>query len=157
MTDNATRFLVASQGHRYVTDPEKHLLQIVDFDRYFFPLNTEPVVTRHDIRAVPTGLLFSNMFMRLDYAAEVIWRCSIPMMCLILVFLAVPFSRVKPRQGRYAKLIPAVFVLIVYANSLFVLRDWIERGVVSPLTGGVGLHLLFFGLACFLFARSQKV
>jgi len=36
-----------------------------------------------------------------DKRAELHWRIALPTMCLVLTLIAVPLSRLRPRQGRY--------------------------------------------------------
>ena len=72
-----------------------------------------------------------------------------PLSVLLLALLAFSMSEIKPRQGRYAKLIPAVFIYTVYANLLFIARNWVSREVVCPSIGMWWVHMLLFLVATF--------
>ena len=49
-------------------------------------------------------------------------------MAVILTLLAVPMSRLRPRQGRYARVGFAIVVYMVYANLLSASKVWVEKG-----------------------------
>ncbi len=57
------------------------------------------------------------------HASELQWRLSLVMLVPVLAVLAVPMSRVQPRQGRYFKLVPAAFLYVVYFALLEFCRD----------------------------------
>ena len=63
--------------------------------------------------------------------AEFQWRMSTPLSALLLALLAIPLSRCKPRQGRYARMLAAIVIYAVYFNLLDVSRTWVEMGA-SP-------------------------
>jgi lipopolysaccharide export system permease protein len=54
--------------------------------------------------------------------AELQWRLSTPLSALLLALLAIPLSRGRPRQGRYARLLVALVIYTVYFNVLDVSR-----------------------------------
>ncbi|MFL2840434.1 MAG: LPS export ABC transporter permease LptF [Pseudohongiellaceae bacterium] len=86
--------------------------------------------------------------------AELQWRLSLILIIPILCLLAVPLSKVNPRQGRFAKLAPAVFIYIIYFALLLASRDWLAEGI---LPAGIGLwwvHLLFLGIGILMFQEE---
>jgi len=60
--------------------------------------------------------------------AEFQWRLSTPVSALLLALLAIPLSRGRPRQGRYARILVALVIYAVYFNVLDVVRTWVEQG-----------------------------
>ena len=60
--------------------------------------------------------------------AEFQWRLSTPVSALLLALAAIPLSRSRPRQGRYAKMLLALVIYAVYFNLLDVSRSWVEQG-----------------------------
>lgn len=60
--------------------------------------------------------------------AEFQFRLSTPVSALLLALAAIPLSRSRPRQGRYAKMLAALGVYAVYFNLLDVSRSWVEQG-----------------------------
>ncbi len=63
------------------------------------------------------------------------WRIVQPFTVLVLLLLAVPLAHVRPRQGRYVRLVPAILIYLVYFNLLGVARVWVAQGAVPVLLG----------------------
>ena len=77
-----------------------------------------------------------------------IWKMSLPLLTLIAVFLALPLSKIKPRQGRYSKVLPCLIVFLVYLGLLLLVKGWLDEGRItfSPSLLLVHLSFLFLGL-----------
>ncbi|MEY4643143.1 MAG: hypothetical protein RLZZ227_3137 [Pseudomonadota bacterium] len=75
--------------------------------------------------------------------AELQWRISLVLLIPILVLFAVPLSRVSPREGRFARIVPAILLYIVYFALLLAARDKVAEGVLPPVLGLWWIHLLF--------------
>ena len=71
----------------------------------------------------------------------------------ILIMLAVPLSRVSPRQGQYSKLFVAILLFASYILLLQICRDAISRGSLSTWVGVWWVHGLYLllGLGIFNF------
>lgn len=147
--------LVLHQGKAYQGLPGHADYRVVQFDKYQTAL-PEPVVVSKvgDLRAMKTKDLFP---IEGDKAkiAEIQWRFLLPLMPVILTPIAVTLSRVNPRMGKYAKLLPAVLIFILYADLMFVVRDAIASGKIPWWLGSFGLHgsMIMIGLG--LLWRSQ--
>ena len=84
------------------------------------------------------------------------WRLSTPFMVLVVTLLAVPLSRTNPRQGKFAKLLPAIMLYFGYLVALNAMRGALESGSVPIEVTLLPVHLLFLGIAFMLF-RSGRV
>lgn len=82
-----------------------------------------------------------------EHQAELQWRISILLLVPIITLIAVPLSKVDPRQGRYSKLVPAALLYAVYFVLLQFSRDMIADGELSPFLGLWWVHLMFIALA----------
>lgn len=82
------------------------------------------------------------------HLAELQWRLSLIALVPVLAALAIPLSRVRPRQGRYLKLLPAAFLYVVYFAGLEFFRDAVEDGG-SPFSLWL-VHAAFLALALLL-------
>lgn len=71
--------------------------------------------------------------------AEWQWRLAMPLSIPVLTLIVVPMAMVNPRQGRYAKLLPAILIYLSYFLLLSAARSAIERG---SLPVWPGLHLI---------------
>jgi lipopolysaccharide export system permease protein len=83
---------------------------------------------------------------RLEDIAEFQWRLSMPIAALLLSLLALPLSKTQPRQGKYAKMFLAVVVFAFYYNITAVSKNWVEKGIISPLIGVWWVHALMAAL-----------
>ncbi|CAI9389470.1 MULTISPECIES: LPS export ABC transporter permease LptF [Citrobacter] len=82
-------------------------------------------------------------------AAELQWRESRGVSALLMALLAVPLSRVRPRQGRFSTLLPLtlLFVIIFYGGNIC--RTLVANGAL-PVTPGLWLVPLLMLAGLFL-------
>jgi lipopolysaccharide export system permease protein len=83
-------------------------------------------------------------------------RTSSPLMALVLTLVSVPLSRLRPRQGRYARVGFAIVVYFVYSNLLAAAKVWVEKGDLSPLIGVWWVHLAVLSLGLYLVYREAN-
>ncbi len=153
--ESGEEYIVLQNGKEYQGTPGHADYQVAQFADYKTRLPHPIVRINEDIRTAKTWSLLPLNNPNLEKAAELQWRLSIPLMVLTLTLVAVPLSRVSPRSGKYAKLLPAIIIYILYANFMFVARDAIITGTV-PLWIGMGwIHLLVALLGLFLIWRNQ--
>ena len=76
-------------------------------------------------------------------------------MLLIIVVLAVPLSRTDPRQGRFARLLPAIMLYFAYLLSLNAARGSIESGDISSDITLLPVHLVFLLMGLVLAGSEQ--
>lgn len=89
---------------------------------------------------------------QIAHVAELQWRLSLILLVPVLAILAVPLSQVSPREGRFARLVPAVLLFLLYFGLLLTCRDLVEDGALPALPGLWWVHGLFALLAWLLFA-----
>jgi len=85
------------------------------------------------LEARPTAELVGSR--ALPEEAELEWRIAMPLTCMVLALLAVPLARLKPRQGRYARVWLAVVIYFIYLNLVSAGKVWIARGTVPATLG----------------------
>jgi lipopolysaccharide export system permease protein len=89
--------------------------------------------------------------------AEFQWRLSTPVSALLLALAAIPLSRSRPRQGRYAKMLSALGIYAIYFNLLDVSRSWVEQGSSSYIWWVPGLlSMVVAGLYVPAFLKFRK-
>ena len=86
-----------------------------------------------------------------------LWQISLPLLCLISVVLALPLSKVKPRQGRYERILPSIFIFLTYLGLLLLVKGWIEEGSVTFLPALFLVHAFFFFLGLILLFRRSRL
>lgn len=137
-------FLVLTDGQRYVGTPGKNKYQIVQFGEYGVRLADQLPQMRKLEEFMSMSELWHIRKKNRKAEAEFQWRISMPISVLILTLFAVPLSQVKPRQGRFAQLLPAIIVYIIYIDLLFLTQAWIEKGKISSALGMWWIHGLMF-------------
>lgn len=167
VTDHKThmRYVVANNGSRYEGLPGKNDYKIVHFEKYAVRVpSVDPTSKRQEQEAIPTTTLW-NEYQKAENAAELQWRLSIPLSTFLLSLLAIPFSYVQPRRGRYSQLLPALLVYFIYVNLLFLSRNWVELKTL-PISLGVwwvhGMALILFlalstSIFTTLFKKTQRL
>tara|TARA_B110000438_G_scaffold53102_1_gene53309 strand:+ start:609 stop:1634 length:1026 start_codon:yes stop_codon:yes gene_type:complete len=85
------------------------------------------------------------------------WSISLGLMSLIAVFLAIPMSKVRPREGRYKRILPAIFIFILYLALLISSRGWLDAGLIGAFPGMYPVHLMFMVLGVFLLYRVDSI
>jgi len=155
--------ITASKGvFNYLAKPKFHRLQLddaqvfrkvregTDFSAQFssftlwLPTQT-PQAPGFKVKSTPTSVL--SLSSAAEDRAEFQWRMSTPISALLLALAAIPLSRSRPRQGRYAKMLLALGIYAVYFNLLDVSRSWVEQGVLGFIWWVPGaLGLLVAGL-----------
>jgi len=156
-TDEKTAedYLIFEDGKAYEGVPGHGDYQVAEFGRYKARLPHPVVGVKNDIRTAETSTLWPLNNKNRQKAAELQWRLSVPLMVLTLTLVAVPLSRVNPRAGKYAKLLPAIVLYIVYANFMFIARDWLIAGKIPVWLGFWWLHLAVAFIGLLLIWRNQ--
>lgn len=156
-TDPTTQedYAILEKGKAYQGQPGKADYQIAEFGRYQARLPHPFTNVKDDVRTAFTSTLWPLNNPNHAKAAELQWRFSIPLMVLILTLIGVPLSRVNPRSGKFAKLFPAVLIFIIYANFMFVSRNWVATGKIPTWLGMWWLHILFACLGGVLIWRDR--
>lgn len=81
------------------------------------------------------------------FNAELHWRVSWVLITVVLGLVAVPLSRLRPRQGRHARIVWAVLLFAVYAGLLSAGRTLLERGETPRPLGLWWAHAVAVALA----------
>lgn len=138
--------LIAEDGMQVQGRPGDLESRATRFDTYQATLPVPDVRrSRFSRDIVESGQLAGSS--RLDDRAELQWRWSMPLMCLLLGLLAIPLSQLRPRQGRYARTAPALLLVFLYINALAAGRSAVARGTLPAFPGLWTVHLLVLAAA----------
>jgi lipopolysaccharide export system permease protein len=74
------------------------------------------------------------------HRAELHWRLALPIMAVVMGLIAVPLARLRPRQGRYARVGFAILIFFLYINLAIAGKMWIERGTLPEWLGLWWVH-----------------
>jgi len=141
MEDSHEFYLILRDGHRYSGVPGSAEYSVTSFGEYGREVKFDEAAVPNTASYKPTNELFNAKTPA--ELAELQWRLSMPFVVLILALLAVPVAKVNPRQGRYAKFLPAALIYMLYYNSLTVVRRWIAAGDIPVYPGLWAVHIVF--------------
>ena len=91
-----------------------------------------------DLDAQPTAALLASPDPK--RRAMLQWRISMPLMCIVLTGLAIPLARLKPRQGRYARVWLVFVIYLIYSNLISAGEAWIAHGAIPATLGLWWVH-----------------
>ncbi|SHF51228.1 lipopolysaccharide export system permease protein [Microbulbifer donghaiensis] len=129
--DTGLRYLVLRDGYRYEGVPGQRDYRLMKFTSYEVQLEVQQKRSNWGDRMEAMSTLD---LLRSDSPQErafLHWRFSLPVLVMVVAVLAVPLSRTNPRQGRYAKMMPAVLLYITYLVMLQGVRGAIEDGKIG--------------------------
>jgi lipopolysaccharide export system permease protein len=132
--DGMTHTITLYDGERFEGEPGSPEFRIVHFAEHTIPVQV-PVVSDvvKNLDAQPSRALWDSQ--DLNRRAELHWRLAMPLSCIVLTLLAIPLARLRPRQGRYARVWVAVVIYFLYSNLISVGKVWIARGTVPEALG----------------------
>jgi lipopolysaccharide export system permease protein len=154
--DGLTHTITLYDGERFEGIPGAPQWRIVRFAEHVIPVQVPvPADVATKLDAQPTAALAnsSDPVKR----AELHWRVALPVMCLVLTLLAVPLSRLNPRQGRFARVWLALVIYFVYFNVISAGKVWIARGTMPEPLGLWWTHALVVLLAIAIVAGPRQV
>jgi lipopolysaccharide export system permease protein len=149
-------FVTLFNGRRYEGVPGQSDFRIIEFREHGIPIATpaDNDGGRQDPDTKPTRELWGTH--EASDIAQLQKRGSSPLMALVLTLVAVPLSRLRPRQGRYARVGFAIVVYFVYSNLLAASEVWLEKGELPPQIGVWWVHIIMLGLGLYLVARESN-
>jgi len=149
-TPEGDRYLVMLDGRRYEGTPGQADYRVVSFSRYAVLVEREagkrftPSQKSHstqDLLSQPTPV---NL-------GELAFRIGLPISSIVLAFMAIPMSAVNPRTGRFANIIMAVPVFMIYSNMVSMSQAWIAQSKVPAALGIWAVHAIMLGVLVLLF------
>ncbi|SEA32031.1 LPS export ABC transporter permease LptF [Microbulbifer marinus] len=129
--DTGLRYLVLRDGYRYEGVPGQRDYRLMKFTSYEVQLEVQQKRSNWGDRMEATSTLDLWRSDMPQERAFLHWRFSLPVLVMVVAVLAVPLSRTNPRQGRYAKMMPAVLLYITYLVILQGVRGAIEDGKIG--------------------------
>jgi lipopolysaccharide export system permease protein len=151
----AEQLFVLFDGRRYEGVPGSREWRVVEFAEHGIPVRMPEYTARRERRELrPTSELIGSEAG--EDRAELAWRIAVPVMAAVLMVLAVPLSKLRPRQGRFARVGLAVLAYFLYSNVVATVRVWIEKGDTGGALGLWWVHLLPLAAAAWLIWREER-
>lgn len=146
---DGSRYLVLENGRRYDGRPGQADYRVIEYATYGILLpRPQMSVELGELESLPTRDLLGSDDAR--HRHELQWRLSLPLLVFVVTVLAVPLSRVNPRQGRYLKLLPAILLYMAYLSLLIAARSALDKGRIPEALGLWWVHVLFLAIGLLL-------
>jgi len=141
------QILSVSDGTRYEGIPSRLDYMITDYKQYDNLIGQQKVKKEgRDWEDMPTLALLKNPAKKSQ--AELQWRISLIVCVPLLTLIVIPLSSVNPRQGRFAKMGPALLIYMTYFLAISASKSGIEDGTIPVIVGmwPVNIVTLFAGI-----------
>ncbi|PJE78798.1 Lipopolysaccharide export system permease protein LptF [invertebrate metagenome] len=149
--EKGSRYVVLHDGYRYDLIPGQQNVRMIRYGSYGLRMEDSPAKKELSKEwALPTQQLFGQTDTEL--IAELQWRLAVPFMVPVIILLAVPLAQVRPRQGRFVKLLPAILIYLLYVALMMAARGAVDSGTLPPVPGIWAVHIPFFLLAVFIYS-----
>lgn len=146
-TANGRQMIRFDQGHLYRLQQQAGLGDDfhLHFDELTMAMPTSPTAARGSQRK---AMSLAELAQSDDpvMQTELQRRFAAPLTTLLLALLAIPLSRSAPRASRYARLILAAVIMIVFFNIDSLARSWLEQGLMPAIPGIFWPHMLIVAL-----------
>lgn len=117
-------------GRRYEFTPASRTYNQIAFDRYRISLDiSQPSTKQHRVESYATPALLDKDDS--EAMAELGYRLSMPWLMVLALMWALPLSQVNPRQGRWLKLVPAIFLFVLMSLAVISLKNAIAKQKVG--------------------------
>jgi lipopolysaccharide export system permease protein len=145
---------VLYDGERYEGAPGSGEFRIIDFAEGGIPIRLGEINGGPgDAEMKPTAALLGSDDPR--DRAELQWRISTPLLAIILMVLAVPLARLRPRQGRFGRIGVAILAFFLYYQLLVAARTWVETSVAPTFVGLWWVHGIALCAGLWLLVRES--
>ena len=146
--------LAFEDGHWHSGWPGDTDFQTMQFDRHLLRVNMDtPTNVRTQVRYWPLDQLWAD-----DAAAaraELQWRWSLPVSLLLMLALAIPLSRSSAREGKYARVVYAIIIYLVYAQFQLLATSQVRGGNWPAWAGVWWVHALMAAGILGLYLRRR--
>jgi lipopolysaccharide export system permease protein len=149
-----SRYLVLTDGHRYVGEAGSPDYQVVSFGRLEQRLEEGRVQRAPSIETIPTPELWRRG--DAEAMAELHFRLALPLVVLIGGLVAVGVGRTKPRDGRFTRLVPGLGLFVAYYAAIVFNRNAISDGQLPAFLGMWAVHGAFLVLGIRLLITSNR-
>ncbi|MGB6138563.1 MAG: LPS export ABC transporter permease LptF [Shewanella sp.] len=148
--------LELEKGVRYQGNPKSLDIQVIEFGGYKMEIKEQEVdERRRKLSALPIDELLATPGS--EAVAEFQWRLAIPIAIPLMTLIAVPLARVNVRQGKFAKMFPAILLYLGYFGLMVAGRKALQDEVIPLSLGMWWIHgcALILGLLLLIKERPS--
>ncbi|MGN1281390.1 MAG: LptF/LptG family permease, partial [Succinivibrio sp.] len=111
------------KGALYQTSGDSGKLEKVDFDSLSIPIPSDKENELNEISLQSISTLDLIKSDERSHKVELQWRISPIIACFIFAMMSIPLSMINPRQGKFARLGPAIALFVCYYLVLLSVRN----------------------------------
>ncbi len=152
--DTGVRYLELLSGRRYDRDESDRGFSVASFDTMTQRIEIEGVNRlRDDPSRIPSLSLDANdPKQRLEWH----WRLAMPIMTLIVAFIAVGLGRIKPRSGRFGKILPGLLIFVAYYGLILGSMNQMQNSATLSAIGFWHVHVLMALVGIYLMRKNWR-
>lgn len=146
--ENANKYLSLEQGYQFKLFASG-LVDLMVFKEYSIKIpSAVSRLTSFRQEAKPTAELFNSP--QPKDQAQWLLRLAMVLIVPISALIAFPMAKVEPRQGRYAKLLPAIILYVTYYSAIILSTSLLADGKMDNAIGIWAVHALFLTMGIIL-------
>jgi lipopolysaccharide export system permease protein len=131
---NRRQYIELEHGTTYLISEDSRADRVTSFEELVYYAPGQPMIeVENKRRALPTAALVHTNDPK--ERAEFQWRMCLPLIALLMTFIAVEIARAMPGSSPYPRFLAGIAVYTVVFNLATVGRTWVENGRVAPLPG----------------------
>lgn len=145
--EDGVRWLTLGEGNLYQPSGKDSSLKKTSYDTLSIPVPSDKnnALLKPDVlQGISTSDLIASE--KVKAKVELQWRIAPVLGCFIFSLLAIPLSMINPRQGKFARLGPAILLFVSYYLALLSIRNLLNSEKI-PLYPGMYIvpviYLLF--------------
>lgn len=148
------RYLELIDGQRYVETRQTNGYSVGTFKKLTQRIELEAVKRlREDPSRIPAAELDSSIpSQRMEWH----WRLAMPLITVISSILAFGIGRVKPRAGRFGKILPALLLFIAYYAMIMGSLNFLQTSAQWSFVGFWPVHAIMFLLGAYFVQRNWR-
>lgn len=143
------------RGRQYELAANQQTYNQVSFERYRLSMTLPNKNNHKNLKLDAQSSL--SLLKRLpdkDAVAELGYRLSLPLVILLALVLALPLAQVRPRQGRWVRLLPAILLFATSVLMLTSLKGSIIKNKV-PVLAYPALLALYAAFGVYLYHKNH--
>lgn len=148
--------ITLTKGHQYKITPGKMDIQRIDFDTYTQNIQLYSGLSLN--RSLESMSFIALWHIQtLEASTELAWRLSMPIMVFILTLLAIAVCYLRPKESRFAKVIPAFLLYVTYFLGLVLAKNWLSQGLTPAWLGLWWVHGVFLSTALIWIMLRERI
>lgn len=150
--DNNTgnQYMKFNHGYHYAGIPGQPDYRIIEYQTYEVLLkDNTPSHAAVETKAMPTATLLASGTVR--HKAELQWRASLVLSCLLLSLLAVLLSDLAINKWPNLLILLSILIYFTYSNLLYASKSLAERGELPLIIGLWWVHVLLIAVMLIIY------